>query len=130
MWRILVSLVTVVSGAIVARIYARPALPARRARRVEGPDGVAGNGRIPAPDGAARDGTAAVVKPGEPSRQGWTRPRPATIPRPAYWPMVAALGVTFIFWGMVTTVFFGALGIILLIIAASGWIWELVHESE
>ena len=64
MWRILVSLVTVVSGAIVARVYARPAPSARQAQRAQGPAGQVGNGRIPAPDGAARDGTAAVVKPG------------------------------------------------------------------
>jgi len=128
MWRILVSLVTVVSGAIVARIYARPAPPAQRA---QGLSDLRDDGRLPAPGLAtAGNGTSAVAKPGEPLRQGWTKPRPATIPRPTYWPMVAALGVTFIFWGMVTTIFFGALGIILLVIGASGWIWELVHESE
>lgn len=127
MWRILVSLVTVVGGAVVARIYARPASPVQRAEELAGPPA---SGHIPTPGGTARAGTSAVAQPGEPSRQGWTRPRPDVIPRPTYWPMVAALAVTFIFWGMITTIFFGALGIILLIIAASGWIWELVHESE
>ncbi len=127
MWRFLVSLVTVVGGAIVARIYSRPAPPAQRA---EGPAGQAADGRLRAPGGPAGNGAYAVARPGEPSRPGWNQPRPAAIPRPTFWPVVAALGVTFIFWGMVTTIFFGALGIILLAIGAAGWIWELVHESE
>ncbi len=74
-------------------------------------------------------GGAGVVTPGEPLRPGWSRPRPATIPRPTYWPAIAALAVTFIFWGMITSIFIGALGLIVLVIAAAGWIGELVHES-
>ncbi len=144
MWRILVSFVTALGGIIVARLYSRPAPPAQRALD---PAASTDNGRADGqgderrrdmaeeqtPGGGAGvatpGGGAGVAKPGEPLRPGWSRPRPATIPRPTYWPVIAALAVTFIFWGMITSIFIGGLGLIVLVIAAAGWIGDLVHES-
>jgi len=142
MWRILVSFVTALRRILGARLYSRPssagaagsrarrAPPAAHGRRGAGQaNGQEGERRRDAPEGQTREGSPSVAKPGEPLRPGWSRPRPATIPRPTYWPVIAALAVTFIFWGMVTSIFIGGLGLIVLVIAAAGWIGDLVHES-
>ena len=129
MWRILVSLISVVGGAVAARIYSRPATPASRASRAaddrpvsaaEPPralvPGIPGYHRVPGLD--------------EPLRPGWSRPRPEKIPRPTYWPAIVGLGITLTFWGMISTIFLGATGVIFLIIGITGWVWELMYESE
>jgi hypothetical protein len=58
----------------------------------------------------------------------WTRLPPAHLPRPTYWPVVLALGVVFLAWGVVTTVAISAIGLILFALALRGWIGEWHHE--
>ena len=58
---------------------------------------------------------------------GWSRPKPEHVPRPTYWPSVAALGITFLFWGFVTTWIISVIGLILFALGLAGWIGALRH---
>jgi hypothetical protein len=61
------------------------------------------------------------------SREDWHRPRPDHIPRPTYWPVVMAVGITFLLWGVQTTWLISAVGLTLFVVALAGWIGELRH---
>ena len=61
-------------------------------------------------------------------REGWSRPLPEELPRPTYWPVVMALGITFLAWGLVTSVIVSAVGLVLFAMALAGWIGEIRHE--
>lgn len=63
-------------------------------------------------------------------RPGWVRPRPDHIPRPTYWPAVLALGVTFAFWGLITTLVITIIGLVLMGIGLAGWVGEWRHEQD
>jgi hypothetical protein len=62
------------------------------------------------------------------ARKGWTSPRPDRIPRDTYAPAAAALGITFVFWGVVTTPIISVVGIVLFGISLAAWIGEAQHE--
>ncbi|HMA35208.1 MAG TPA: hypothetical protein VKY74_12130 [Chloroflexia bacterium] len=63
--------------------------------------------------------------PNLPLRPGWHRPRPARLPPPSYWPTVLALGVMFLFWGLVSSLIVSGVGLVLLGIGLAGWVGEL-----
>lgn len=55
-------------------------------------------------------------------------PKPAIhLPRPTYWPMIMAWGVTMVLSGIVTTYYFSLAGVVVFAIALGGWIGELQH---
>jgi hypothetical protein len=60
---------------------------------------------------------------------GWSRPRPAHAPRPTYWPAILGIGVTCLFWGVVTTWVISLVGLVLCIMALAGWIGEMLHDA-
>jgi hypothetical protein len=64
--------------------------------------------------------------PGLESREPDTIEQPA----PTVWPMVAALGVTMMFGGLVTHAIVSAVGILLSLIAAVGWWKEVLPEAR
>jgi hypothetical protein len=59
---------------------------------------------------------------------GWHTPHPETLPRPTYWPVVMALGITFMAFGVVTTLTISGVGFILFVLALAGWIGDILHE--
>jgi hypothetical protein len=59
---------------------------------------------------------------------GWNAPRPEKLPRPTYWPVVMALGVVLVSWGIVTTLAISGVGLSLIAVALGGWIVELRNE--
>lgn len=59
----------------------------------------------------------------------WYTPEPEVLPRPTYWPVVMALGITFLALGIVTTLLISGLGLILFTLALTRWIGELRHEQ-
>lgn len=59
--------------------------------------------------------------------EGWSRPRPEHVPRPTYWPLVLAFGLTFFFWGFISTWIISAIGLVVFGVALTGWIGELRH---
>jgi hypothetical protein len=67
-----------------------------------------------------------VIEP----RAGWSKPRPDLIPRSTAWPAAMALGVTFLAWGLITSLVVLGVGLLLLTIALFGWIAEIRHEQR
>ena len=61
---------------------------------------------------------------------GWSRPLPAELPEPTYWPAVMALGIVLFAWGFVTTFLITGIGLILVIMAFRGWIGDIRHEQQ
>lgn len=62
-------------------------------------------------------------------RDGWTRPLPATLPQPTYWPAAMALGIVFILWGFTTTLIITGVGLAIFAVSMAGWIREVQRES-
>ena len=63
-------------------------------------------------------------------RLAWNTARPQTLLKPTYWPAVMAMGITMILWGIITTVIITAVGLVLFILAAIGWIKDLLGQEE
>jgi hypothetical protein len=59
---------------------------------------------------------------------GWHSPKPETLPKPTYWPVVMAFGITFLAMGFVTTLLISGVGLVLFVMALARWIGELQHE--
>lgn len=77
--------------------------------------------------GSPRDATAAGPRD---AREDWTSPRPDRVPRDTYAPAATALGITFVFWGVVTTPIISAVGGVLFGVSLAAWIGEARHELE
>lgn len=60
----------------------------------------------------------------------WIKPQGVNIPEPTYMPLVLALGVMCIFWGIVTTYLMSLVGVVFFVIGISGWIGDLRHEHR
>ena len=58
---------------------------------------------------------------------GWSSPLPDKTPPPTYAPAFLALGVTFGLFGIVSSYVFSAAGVILIAVAISKWVGELLH---
>jgi hypothetical protein len=86
------------------------------------------------PDGtpgmhAASKGVPPDVR-GDPIDQAdWNVPKPDKLPRPTYWPMVMAAGIVTGVWGLIFSLWFVALGIVLFVAGLAGWIAELRREQ-
>jgi hypothetical protein len=63
-------------------------------------------------------------------RPDWERLPAAHLPRPTYWPIVLALAIVFLAWGVVTTVAISVIGLALFALGLGGWIGELRHGHE
>lgn len=64
------------------------------------------------------------------SREGWTKPQPETIPPPTYAPVVVALGVAMMLWGILTTWGISAVGAAVFATGLAAWIGALRHEHK
>lgn len=58
----------------------------------------------------------------------WTQLGHVHIPDPTYMPIIMALGIMCMLWGIVTTPWMSLVGAILFVISIKGWIGELRHE--
>ena len=52
------------------------------------------------------------------------------LPRPAYFPSGAAMGITFIFWGIISSWVILVIGLGLFAAAYAGWITEIRHDRK
>jgi hypothetical protein len=52
------------------------------------------------------------------------------LPRPTYFPAGLAMGTTFIFWGLITSLVIFLVGAGLFAAALAGWITEICHERK
>lgn len=53
---------------------------------------------------------------------------PKELPKSTCWPFFLALGIVFILWGIPTTIYITAIGVILFVISLIRWINILRHE--
>jgi len=65
-----------------------------------------------------------------PLSEGWSKPQGMHIPEPTYMPVVMAVGMICMLWGIVTTYLITLVGVVLFVISISGWIGELRHEHR
>lgn len=70
------------------------------------------------------------INPSHIDKTDWTTPPVEPLPRPTYMPLVMAIGITCILWGIVTSVVISEVGVILFVVALAGWIRELRHEQR
>jgi hypothetical protein len=61
---------------------------------------------------------------------GWSIPEPAKLPEPCIWPATLALGITFLVWGLITSLIITGVGVMLFAVALAGWIRDLRHERS
>ncbi len=61
---------------------------------------------------------------------GWGIPRPEKLSPPTYWPVVMALGITVVMWGLATTFLLSGVGLLLFGLALAGWVGEMRGEGR
>ncbi|NML65430.1 hypothetical protein HHL22_09460 [Hymenobacter sp. RP-2-7] len=66
----------------------------------------------------------------QPQPADWPKARPERLPKPTYWPFFLAVGLAFIFWGLLTTWVILAAGLLIFAISLGGWINILRHEQS
>jgi hypothetical protein len=59
-------------------------------------------------------------------RADWTVPKPDVVPRPTYAPAAMAFGITFFFWGLVTSPVVLVVGLVIFAVSLRGWVREMV----
>ncbi len=52
------------------------------------------------------------------------------LPRPTYWPVVMGVAITFLAFGVVTSLIISAVGVLMFIVSLVGWIGELRNEQQ
>jgi hypothetical protein len=60
----------------------------------------------------------------------WEKAKPEHLPKPTYWPFFLAMGLAFIFWGLLTTWVILVTGGIIFVISLVGWINILRYEGD
>jgi hypothetical protein len=70
-----------------------------------------------------------IPKPSPPELPpGWNIPRPQHLSEPCIWPAMLAMGITFLVWGLVTSLIISGVGLVIFTGAIAGWIREIRHE--
>jgi hypothetical protein len=62
--------------------------------------------------------------------QGWEPLPHETLPRPNFFPTGLAMGITFLFWGLITSWVILAVGIGLFWASLAGWIYEILRAPS
>src|SRR6266404_8276503 len=70
------------------------------------------------------------TKPSDAVPPGWQVLPDTPLPHPTYFPAGLAMGIAFIFWGLITTWVVWLVGVVLFIAALAGWITEIRHEYK
>ena len=71
-----------------------------------------------------------TTKPADTVPPGWQVLPDTPLPHPTYFPAGLAMGVAFLFWGLITTWVVLAVGVVLFLAARAGWITEIRHEYK
>ena len=61
---------------------------------------------------------------------GWQRLPDEPLPHPTYFPAGLAMGVAFMFWGLISNWVVLLVGLALFAAALAGWITDIRHEHE
>ena len=60
----------------------------------------------------------------------WHAPLAETLPKPSVYPVVLALGICFLAWGILTSWIVSAAGFLLSVVGCAGWIAELRRDNR
>jgi hypothetical protein len=60
----------------------------------------------------------------------WEQLPPEHLPRPTYFPAGLAMGITFLFWGLITSLVVFLVGLALFLASLAGWITEIRYERK
>lgn len=61
-------------------------------------------------------------------RPGWNTAQPQQLVKPTYWPIVLALGIALLLWGLTSTLIISCIGVAFFFLALINWIGLLLHE--
>jgi hypothetical protein len=61
---------------------------------------------------------------------GWTKLPVEHLPQATFWPAGFALGIAFVFWGLITSWVVLAVGVVMFAGCLAGWIAEIRHERK
>jgi hypothetical protein len=64
------------------------------------------------------------------SRWDWEPLPPGHLPRPNYFPAGTAMGVAFIFWGLIASWVILLAGVAIFVAMLAGWIAEICHGRD
>jgi hypothetical protein len=64
------------------------------------------------------------------SHPDWEPLPPEHLPRPTYFPAGLAMGITFLFWGLITSWVILAVGVALFSACLAGWVTEIRYERK
>lgn len=76
------------------------------------------------PDEHSTTGDSDAIPP------GWQGLPAEPLPRPTYFPAGLAMGVAFIFWGLISNWVVLLVGVALFAAALAGWITEIRHDHK
>jgi hypothetical protein len=65
-----------------------------------------------------------------PAPTEWTVLPPKKLPEQTVWPAMLALAITFLVWGLVTSLIITGIGLALFATAMAGWIRDIRHERN
>ncbi len=69
-------------------------------------------------------------EPYYPRHEDWTPLPPEESVRATYWPAVLAAGILMLLWGGIASLILAAVGLIVFIVAAAGWIREIYYGGR
>lgn len=69
------------------------------------------------------------TQPPPPTEQ-WIELPDEPAPKPTAWPAILALAVTFIFWGLASSLVITGVGLLVFAVALMGWIGSIRHEHR
>ncbi|HUZ47564.1 MAG TPA: hypothetical protein VMW54_13085 [Terriglobia bacterium] len=78
----------------------------------------------------SNNGMSDSEKPNDAAAGAWSKPQGMHIPDPTYMPVVLAVGMVCMLWGILTTYLITLVGVVLFAVGISGWIGELRHEHR
>lgn len=62
------------------------------------------------------------------ANEEWNNATPQDIPHATYWPVIVALGLSCMFWGILTVYYISIAGFLLFFVGVGGWINDLREE--
>jgi hypothetical protein len=62
------------------------------------------------------------------NQTSWHPAKPEKIPAFTFWPIVLAVGIVFVFWGLITSLIISGVGLVFMAIALLGWIQEFSND--
>ena len=71
-----------------------------------------------------------TIPPSDELPPGWRALPDEPLPHPTYFPAGLAMGVSFIFWGLITTWVVFVVGVVLFAASLAGWMTDIRHEYK